>query len=45
MTDAIATEQQVILLHNAQLANRIDLLLAVGASFEATSAAAAPPAP
>jgi NodT family efflux transporter outer membrane factor (OMF) lipoprotein len=42
MTDAIATEQQVILLHNAQLANRIDLLLAVGASFDAASAATTP---
>jgi len=42
MTDAIATEQQVIALCNAQLANRIDLLLAVGASFDAASAAAAP---
>jgi outer membrane protein, multidrug efflux system len=42
MTDAIAAEQQAILLRNAQLANRIDLLLAVGASFDEASAAATP---
>ena len=41
-TDEIATEQQVIALRNAQLANRIDLLLAVGASFDAAGAAATP---
>jgi len=37
----LETEQQVIELRSAQLANRIDLHLALGGSFDATPATAA----
>jgi len=41
-TDQIATQVELIKARNAQLANRIDLHLALGGSFD-TSPAVAPP--